>query len=229
MSVVPVSRTFRVAPDRLARARNASTTLAVLLGALALVAVLPWLVLPAGRQWHFLHWVSVVLGVLIVSAGVMTWAIHRSARWWLDKHDTVLTVTNDEVVIRGTIHIPSNLIVGVWGYTQNEHRGRVPRSALRRLLSVQGASTASVTLLLSSTAPIIDPHHRVRRFTKGEEVAGRIEIPVGAYLDHEGALDEVVATIAGAMIPGRPAALLTDASDYVSVWAGYPSRVASGA
>lgn len=229
MSVLPVNRTFRVAPDRLALARRASTKLIVVLGALAVIAVLPWVLLPPAAQWHVLHWTSLMLGVLVFGAGLLTWGIHTSARWWLDDTDTVLTVTNDEIVIRGTIHIPTNLIVGVWGYEQNENTSRLSRSSIRRLLSVQGASTSSVTLLLSSTAPVLDPHHRVRRFKKDEEVAGRIEIPVGAYLDHEGALDDVVATIAGAMIPGRPAVLLIDSSDYIAVWSGYPSRVPDAA
>ena len=225
MNVAPVNRDFRVLPSRLARAKRAALRLILVLAVLSTVAGTPWVFVPFDHGLSAVHWVSLVLGALVVVAAIITWRIAAAARWWKGQNSSVIHITNDEVVIRGSIRVPTNVIAGVWVY---EHRavsvlGRP--LVIGRWLGELGASTAQLTILVTTLAPIIDSHHHVRRFHKGEEVAGRIEIPIGAYLDDPHTTDEILDAFARAVTPGRPVTRLASAADYGLAWSGVPSRI----
>ena len=225
IDITPENRNFRIPPQRVIVAKRSVAKVTLVLVALTVAAVTPWIVVPASRGMATMHWVSLALLALVAAAALATWRIRASAKWWQGSDASVLHITNDEVVIRGTIRIPTHVIAGVWAYEQPEAltpRRPVP---IRRWLSDLGASTAQLTILVNTVAPIIDPHLHVRRFHRAEEVAGRIEVPIGAYLDEPGTLEEILDTFTRTVTPGRPVIQTTSASDYGLAWSGSPALI----
>lgn len=226
-------RVYRVTPERRADARRARRGIVIVALVLLAISVLPWLVFTPQRiSRPSLGYAAIVLTVLAVLLLVRLWRIVRKAEQFVASDGTMLTFTQAGLMIAGDTTIPWDAVSGVWALDSapalRERAQHTVFGAPGRAMLRAGVNSANITIGISDTSRISDPHTRVRTFRAVGSglVPGRIEVPFGTQFG-TAELHEAIAVLKLILPIEVPVRLTDGAIDYAGAWAGTADDVAT--
>ncbi len=211
-----------VSESQRADARRARVTVLVIVAACLALAVFALVAFPPGDGTRgSLTVVSILLAGLGVLAALRLLLIRRKADRLLTPSGNIIAMSARGVVASGDVLIPWQAISGVWAHDRGasfraQGRRRGPFGALSRLMARAGTSTIDLTIGISDTTRIDDPHSLV---TRHREQRGRLEIPFGSWHGPD-ELARVMQGFANGLQGAAPVRYCSGPMDYGAVWAG---------